>query len=93
MIDLLEIQHYLSPTPIAQEGKEEFLPTQIGHHTFFNEYAFGEIHTLDLVIIGCGEHRGHHLSAAFSDGPEKVRRVFYQMHHWHEHIRIGDIGI
>lgn len=46
----------------------------------------------DIVIIGCGEHRGEDSEANHSNGADAVREELYRMYTWHSAIKIADAG-
>ena len=46
----------------------------------------------DIVIIGCGERRGHNDTAIYSQAPDAIRKQLYQLYNWHPAIRITDMG-
>ena len=46
----------------------------------------------DIVIIGCGERRGHNSSALYSMAPDAIRKQLYQLYNWHPTVKITDAG-
>lgn len=46
----------------------------------------------DIVIVGCGEQRGHDLDAAWSHSPDAVRAELYRMYDWHPSVKVADMG-
>lgn len=51
-----------------------------------------DVSDADVVIIGCGEQRGHHEEAPFSLAPDAIRKELYQLYNWHPNIKIADAG-
>jgi len=46
----------------------------------------------DIVLIGCGEQRGHNQDWPVSRAPDAVRAALYKMYNWHGDIQIADAG-
>jgi len=46
----------------------------------------------DIVLIGCGERRGHHPETSYSTAPDAIRKQLYQLYNWHPSVRIADAG-
>lgn len=59
------------------------------------QIASGEsfnVYEADVVIVGCGETRGHSANGAYSTAPDAVRKELYALYNWHLGIRIADAG-
>lgn len=67
-------------------------PLQWGSQLQFATQENMSVDDADVVIIGCGEQRGHHEEAPFSLGPDAIRRQLYQLYNWHPGIKIADVG-
>ena len=46
----------------------------------------------DIVLIGCGEQRGHQQDMNVSRAPDAVRAALYKMYNWHGDVQIADAG-
>ena len=46
----------------------------------------------DIIIVGCGEWRGHDNKLAYSTSPDVIREELYKMQYWHAGIKIADAG-
>jgi arginase family enzyme len=51
-----------------------------------------DVDAADIVIIGCGERRGHSEEAPFSQAPDAIRKQLYQLYNWHSNVKIADAG-
>jgi arginase family enzyme len=51
-----------------------------------------DVSEADVVILGCGEQRGMHEEAPFSQAPDAIRKELYQLYQWHPGLRIADAG-
>src|SRR5258708_31422988 len=62
--------------------------------TYINAYKheMPDITEADIVLVGIGEARGSGIYNPRTDGPDAIRRQFYQLHYWHYDIQIADIG-
>ncbi|MBP6624404.1 MAG: arginase family protein, partial [Chitinophagaceae bacterium] len=87
-----DIFNFISPIHFSQTEDVQYQPTQIGKHIQIINEANADLDNLDLIIIGCGEFRGQDRSMAYSEGPDLIRKEFYQLHYWHPNVKIGDIG-
>jgi formiminoglutamase len=48
--------------------------------------------TADIILLGCGEQRGHDFNALYSSAPDVIREQLYQMYDWHPSIAVADAG-
>ena len=73
--------------PMAISGDEGYETGQVGSMLQANN----EWENSDLVIVGCDEWRGDgpHAQPVSSD---IVREQFYRLYHWHNEIKIADLG-
>ena len=46
----------------------------------------------DVVLVGCGDRRGHNKKATYSNSANAVREELYKMYYWHSDIKIADLG-
>lgn len=67
-------------------------PLQWGSQIQFATQDNLDVSEADVVIIGCGEQRGHSEAAPFSNAPDAIRRELYQMYNWQPGIKIADAG-
>jgi arginase family enzyme len=67
-------------------------PLQWGSRLQFATQEHFDLSEADVVIIGCGEQRGLHEEAAFSQAPDAIRKELYQLYQWHPELRIADAG-
>ncbi|MCU0388807.1 MAG: arginase family protein [Chitinophagaceae bacterium] len=47
--------------------------------------------TANLVLVGCNEYRGQGIKTT-TGGADAIRRQFFKLYHWHNDIRIADMG-
>lgn len=71
---------------------QDFKQTQLGAHIQAFEKSFPNISNADFVILGCSESRGASAGKIFPGAPDKVRREFYSLFHWHKDVVIADVG-
>lgn len=92
MPDSLHIADFLVPlSPAVISGDEPYHEGQIGRSINIYESEFPDIGDADIVIVGCAEQRGIHPFKK-DEGPDIIRREFYRLYNWHQHLRITDIG-
>ncbi len=65
---------------------------QMAKNILVYEDEIPDITDADIVIVGAGEARGSHEFYVGSDGPNIIRKHFYQLHYWHFDVKIVDIG-
>lgn len=70
----------------------QYDPLQWGSQLQFATQDNLDVDDADVVIIGCGEQRGHNEEAAYSLAPDAIRKELYQLYNWHPGIRIADAG-
>jgi len=88
-----DLIHFLSPINVAMiSGDVEFTDGQLAKHIAVYDGSFPDWEHADIVIVGIGEMRGMGLEKEWSKAPNEVRKLLYQMHHWHSDIQIADFG-
>jgi formiminoglutamase len=93
MLYSLHILDYLDPLNIREiSNDEEYKDGQIGGLVDAYEEEFPDLLNSDIVLVGCREERGAQRSRSVLNGPDTIRRQFYQLYHWHSDLRIQDIG-
>jgi len=93
MLYSLHILDYLDPVNIMEiSNDEEYRDGQVGKSIQVYEEDFPDISQADLILIGCREERGARRPRTLLNGPDMIRRQFYQLYHWHNDIRLVDVG-
>ncbi len=93
MLYSLHILDYLDPVNIQEiSNDEEYKDGQVGKSIQVYEEDFPDLTQADLVLIGCREERGARRPRTLLNGPDMIRRQFYQLYHWHNEIRLVDVG-
>src|SRR5664279_624139 len=93
MLYSLHILDYLDPINTAEiSNDEEYNDGQVGKLIQVYEEDFPDLGQADILLIGCREERGSRRSRTLLNGPDIIRRQFYQLYHWHTDIRIVDVG-
>jgi len=93
MLYSLHILDYLDPVNIrAISNDEEYKDGQVGSLIEVYEEEFPDLLQADMVLIGCREERGARRSRTLLNGPDTIRRQFYQLYHWHNDLKLIDIG-
>jgi formiminoglutamase len=93
MLYSLHILDYLDPVSTREiSNDEEYKDGQVGKFIQVYEEEFPDLLQSDLVLVGCREERGARRARTLLNGPDMIRRQFYQLYHWHNDIRLVDIG-
>lgn len=83
---------FLNPVSKSEiSGDTSYKEGQIGKAIDTYEEEFPNLDLADIVLIGCSEQRGAallHPSAA----PLAIRSEFYNLFHWHQDVKLADIG-
>lgn len=82
------IYDFLVPVDFSTLNEDEDYRTgQIGYNIQQNN----SVDEASLVIIGCGEYRGQGIKKS-PDGANFIRRQLFRLFHWHQDVRIADLG-
>ncbi len=93
MLNIESIIDFLAPVNLYQISNDEgYRDNQMGKHIALNDEYFPDIDQADMVIVGCGDNRGAALSIENNDSPDLIRSEFYSLYHWHNEVRVADIG-
>lgn len=89
----LHILDYLDPVNKREiSNDEDYKEGQVGNFIEVYEEEFPDLLQADLILVGCREERGERRSRTLLNGPDMIRRQFYQLYHWHSDIRLADVG-
>ncbi len=77
---------------IESEDGISYDPLQLGSRIRFATQDNFDLGDAEIVIVGCGEQRGRERRAAWSEGPDAIRRQLYQFYDWQPGLRIADAG-
>lgn len=70
-----------------------FEPLQWGARIGYPANGHFDWSDADIVLIGCGESRGHDAqTTGYSTAPDAVREQLYRLYNWHGNIHIYDAG-
>lgn len=69
-----------------------FDPLQWGSQLSFATQENMDLGDAEIVIIGCGERRGHNSQSTLSLAPDAIRKQLYQLYNWHPTIKVIDAG-
>ena len=93
MLYSLHILDYLDPVNTREiSNDEEYKDGQVGKLIEAYEEEFPDLSRADLVLVGCREERGARRSRTLMNGPDTIRRQFYQLFHWHDDLQLVDVG-
>lgn len=93
MSSLESIIDFLDPVNISELSNDEgYRDTQLGKHIAAYEDELPDIEEADIILLGCGEMRGEGPGFSHSDGPNAIRRAFYSLYHWHDSVKVVDMG-
>lgn len=88
----LNIEDFLDPVSVAEISNDTgYKEGQIGRAIKVYEEEFPDIEDADIILLGCNEQRGNALIHQ-SQAAAAIRSEFYNLYHWHEDIRIADVG-
>ncbi|MDB5229964.1 MAG: formimidoylglutamase [Chitinophagaceae bacterium] len=84
---------FLDPVnPLVLSGDEGFKDAQLGKHITIYENDFPDLQDIDMVLVGCSENSGAGPALADEDAPDRIRKQFYALYHWHKNVRVADLG-
>jgi formiminoglutamase len=92
MPDSLHIADFLDPVRLAILSNDDaYHDGQIGKVIDVYDKEFPDVRAADILFVGCADQRG---SGPFKkcDSPDAVRRQLYRMYHWHDHVKLADLG-
>ena len=93
MHSLESIIDFIEPINVYELNDDEgFKDTQLGRHISVNESFLPDIEAADMVLVGCAETRGVSPFGTGSSGPDAIRKEFYSLFHWHQDVKVADIG-
>src|ERR1700730_4619945 len=93
MLYSMHILDYLDPVNTREiSNDDEYKDGQVGKLIQFYEEEFPDRLQADMILVGCREERGARRSRTLLNGPDMIRRQFYQLYHWHSDIRLVDVG-
>src|SRR5919205_4187968 len=83
---------FLTPLNRAEiSGDTGYKEGQIGRVIRTFDEEFPDLDDADVVIVGCTDQRGAALLHQ-SSAPFAIRSEFYNLFHWHQDVRLADIG-
>ncbi|RXK81919.1 formimidoylglutamase [Filimonas effusa] len=84
---------FLEPVNTYDLSNDEgYRDTQLGKHIAVYEEFFPDLDEADIVLVGCGEARGEGPGHSRSNAPDLVRKQFYGLYHWHDDVKVADVG-
>jgi len=93
MLYSLHILDYLDPVNTREiSNDDEYKDGQVGKLIEVYEDEFPDLLQADLILIGCREERGARRTRNLLNGPDMIRRQFYQLYHWHSNLKLADVG-
>lgn len=92
-MNLNTISDFLEPINIYELSDDQgYKKRQMGHHISFFGETIPNVEDADLVLIGCGEMRGEGPGNNASTAPDRIRKEFYKLFHWHADVIVADLG-
>jgi formiminoglutamase len=93
MSEQLHIVDFLDPVDLsAISGGVLYKHGQVGKEITLYDQAFPDLSETDMVLVGCGEERGMGNNRINYSAPDAIRKQFYSLYHWHDGIRLADVG-
>ena len=90
---MYDLHDFLDPIHLERINDDSgYTDGQIAKHIDIYQTEMPSIADADIVIIGVGESRGNGKADMGSEGPDTIRKQFYQLHYWHQDIKIVDLG-
>ena len=92
-MSLAAISDFLDPISRSAILEDEPLSDhQLGRYISCYDEEFPYLEDTELVFIGCCEMRGASPAAGPNHAANQVRRELYRLFHWHNDVRMADIG-
>ena len=93
MANIFQITDFLHPLDLGQLSHDEgYREGQVGKSIRVYDGEFPDLEEADLVLVGCGEARGHAAGQPDPCGPDAIRHQFYALYYWHPDVRLADVG-
>jgi formiminoglutamase len=93
MSELSHLQDFLRPiNRFMLNDDEGYKDGQFGKTMAAYEDELPDLENADVVLIGCSEGRGTNLQRQFDEAPDKIRKAFYELYHWHKDVVVADMG-
>ena len=89
---MLDLRPFFEDTHYLDTAGQQFHPLQWGANMLYAGAEGLDWDQADIILIGCGETRGEHPEAPWSEAADAVREQLYQMYNWHPDVRIADAG-
>ena len=90
MLDLIE---FLAPVPLHELNDDEgYTDGQLAKHISIFEEELPDIEHADIILLGITETRGNGYFEAENNAANIIRKHLYQLHYWHNDIKIADFG-
>ncbi|HAQ65124.1 MAG TPA: arginase [Bacteroidales bacterium] len=91
---MTDLSLYFSPVSTDIFESKHFTHQRMGHliSTYSNEGQFPGLDDVDIAIIGVPENRGRDFQGTGLNGPDEIRRFFYQLFPARKQINIVDLG-
>lgn len=88
-----DLRHFFSPIHFFEtKAPDTYQPRQLGYDMPFATENSANWEDAEIVIVGCGEMRGEDEHAEYSQGPDAIRKQFYELYNWHPSVKIADAG-
>jgi arginase family enzyme len=93
MENLFQLTDFLDPLDLSLISHDEgYLEGQVGNAIRLYAEDFPDLQEADLVIVGCGEARGHAAGTYDHSGPDAIRHQLFSLYYWHQDVRLADVG-
>ncbi len=91
---MTDLSLYFSPVSSDIFESEHFSHQRMGHliSTYSNEKPFPDLDDAEIAIIGVPENRGRDFQGTRMNGPDEIRRFFYQLFPARKQLNIVDLG-
>jgi arginase family enzyme len=88
-----DLHNFLEPVVISDiNGDNGYNDGQFAKNIAIYEQEIPDISDSDIVFVGVTENRGAGIFEKTASAPNAIRRQLYQLHYWHNEVRIADIG-
>ncbi|ATL46663.1 arginase [Chitinophaga caeni] len=94
MLDQSQLQDYLAPISKWLLNHDNlYTDLQIGNMIdAYEEEHWPDLDNADIVLIGVNEERGAGRKTPEMHAPDLVREAFYKLYHWHQDVKLADLG-
>ncbi|MES2430006.1 MAG: formimidoylglutamase [Bacteroidota bacterium] len=90
---MYDLHDFLLPIHVSGINEDNgYNDGQIAKHIAIYEDELPDLTDVDIVFIGVNEGRGNGEFNTGTEVPDAIRKQLYQLHYWHNEVKIADLG-